>query len=60
MGYNPLANQECGLGEVLVEDLTVPEMRKVALYLATGINGGESGLGRDSQGGVRPHENPCP
>ncbi len=58
-GSNPLAAQECGLGDTFVEDLGVLEPGQVAFYLATGLNGTENSLGMGN-GVERPNDNPCP
>ena len=60
-GANPLAGQECGLDDAFWAGVGVPDPGKVALFLATGNNAqGESGLGVDSSGELRPNTNPCP
>ena len=44
---------------MFVEDLVAREPGQVGFYLATGLNGAESGLGLDSEGITRPHAIPC-
>lgn len=60
-GSNPLAAAVCGLPLPGASDAVVPAPGQAALFLATGTNAmGESGLGEDSAGRPRPHDNPCP
>ncbi len=57
----PSAAQFCGLGGGLLFDSFIPAPGQVQYYLATGLEGaGETSLGRDSAGSIRPNDNPCP
>jgi len=59
-GSNTLASRQCGLLDPWTFDDDDPAPGKAAFYLTTGVFGGESGLGPDSAGNVRPNANPCP
>ena len=59
-GSNTLASRQCGLADPPALDGVVPAPGSVAFYLATGVFGGESSLGTDGAGNVRPNANPCP
>jgi hypothetical protein len=61
-GSNALARRDCGLSDPFVDDATPPPLGRAAFFLVTGIDPAsqESGLGEDSSGAERPHDNPCP
>jgi len=61
-GSDPLATQQCGLSMPTVSDTDEPASGQVAFYLVTGVAAGVEtiGLGMDSNGVLRPHDNPCP
>jgi hypothetical protein len=60
-GSNPLAGRDCGLTDVYVLDVLVPNPGEVAFNLVTGVAAGvESGLGTNSVGVPRANANPCP
>lgn len=60
-GSNPLAQRHCLLWIPYVEDLGAPSTGMVSFYLVTGNGGGgESTLGTDSSGRLRPNVSPCP
>ena len=60
-GSNPLADRQCGLSDVFVQDLVVPGPGKIRFSLVTGVIAGvEGGLGTNSAGAPRSNSNPCP
>jgi len=59
-GSNALAGRQCALTDPWAFDGDDPAPGQAAFYLTTGVFGGESGLGKDSAGNVRPNANPCP
>ncbi len=59
-GSNLLASRQCGLTDPWAFDGDDPLPGKSAFFLTTGVFGGESSLGTDSAGSVRPNANPCP
>jgi len=59
-GANPMAMQLCDLLLPSFVDPYVPPSMMVDFYLVTGIGiGGESTLGTNSEGALRPNANPC-
>ena len=60
-GSNPLADRQCGVVDLFVEDLVVPASGAVRFSLVTGLTGGvEGSLGTNSAGAPRANTNPCP
>lgn len=60
-GSNALAAQYCGLGTSSQQDTDAIPVGSVAFYLPTGVVASvESGLGFNSSGVPRPHDNTCP
>ncbi len=59
-GSNSLASRHCGLTDPWALDEADPLPGQAAFFLTTGVFGGESGLGKNSSGVVRPNANPCP
>ncbi len=60
-GSNFCANQECGLLSASITDTDTPPQGTTCFYLVSGESlGTEGGLGEDSGGNLRPHDNPCP
>ena len=60
-GSNDLAQQWCDWMQGWVDDVAVPVSGAAAFYLVTGVAANvESDLGEDSDGLVRPNDNPCP
>jgi Putative metal-binding motif len=59
-GSNSLASRQCGLTDPWALDGDDPAPGKAAFFLTTGVFGGESSLGTNSAGQVRPNANPCP
>jgi putative metal-binding protein len=59
-GSNPLAARQCALTEPRAFDDVEPAPGQAAFFLTTGAFNGESGLGEDSAGNVRPNASPCP
>jgi len=60
-GSNPRAARFCGLTDVKLTDSSTPLPSVTAFYLVGGRPGsGQTDLGLDSAGRVRPNANPCP
>jgi N-acetylneuraminic acid mutarotase len=60
-GSNPLADRQCGVADLFVEDLVVPSSGQVRFSLVTGVTAGiEGSLGTNSAGAPRANTNPCP
>jgi hypothetical protein len=56
----PLASRTCGLISEEVAESDTPGPDQVMFFLVTGVSAaGESTLGADSSGRVRPNDNPC-
>jgi hypothetical protein len=55
-----LAAQFCGEPNSFKLDSYLPPVGRVVHYLVTGVADGETGLGVDSSGSLRPHDWPCP